>query len=263
MSCRVDQTKQWAVRCVHEASLHERSCFVTLTYNDDNLPDYGALRKDHLQKWLRSLRKRGLKFRYFACGEYGEKLQRPHYHVLLFGLWPSDAEEWAMRGGYMYYRSEIFESAWTKGYVEFSDVSRGNCEYVAGYIRKKLHGKKDETYWDHYERSLPDGTLFYLPEEFALQSTKPAIGKGWLEKYWQEVYQTDSIVLDGREWPVPEYYDKWLKDNHPDVWDDVRLRRMEYAKSDLAYEKSHPNVLRAKDINQRARVGQQTRSYEK
>lgn len=242
--------------------MHERSCFVTLTYDDDHLPEYGALVKEHLQKFIRALRDHGLKFSYFACGEYGEKLERPHYHVLLFGCWPDDTYTWAMRKNYLYYRSATFEKFWTKGFVEFSDVSPGNCEYVAGYIRKKLHGKKDETYWDHYERVADDGALYYLPEEFALMSKKPAIGKRWLEQNWRDVYPRDAVIMNGREWPVPEYYDKWLKEHKSDLWESVKQQRKDRALSSDYWRESSPSRLAQKDVCINARVNNQKRQYE-
>ncbi|ACZ33198.1 conserved hypothetical protein [Chlamydia pneumoniae LPCoLN] len=84
--CRTQHAKVWSYRCVHEASLYEKNCFLTLTYDDKHLPQYGSLVKLHLQLFLKRLRDRisPHKIRYFGCGEYGTKLQRPHYHLLIF-----------------------------------------------------------------------------------------------------------------------------------------------------------------------------------
>lgn len=257
----MEYTKQWATRCVHEAQYHARSCFVTLTYSDQNLPAYGQLHKEHLQKFLRSLRKRGFKLRYFACGEYGDQYDRPHYHALLFGVWPADAYEWRSKGKYKYFRSPTFELAWPHGFVEFSDVSRKNCEYVAGYIRKK-RTKSSTDYWDRYERTAHDGALYYLEPEFSLMSKKPGIGERWIADHWKETYTHDSIILDGREWPVPEYYDKWLKKNRPGVWESVLECRKAYILSEDTTTDEKLRQLKNKEKNIMSRNRHLKRDYQ-
>lgn len=233
--------------------------FLTLTYAPEHLPPYGALRKDHLQKFIKRLRRDGLKIRYYAVGEYGEQLSRPHYHIILFGFWPSDSYIWRTKGGYNFYRSDYIEKKWPYGYCDYSSVTRSNCDYVARYVTKKIGGAMAN---DHYEKTLPDGTLYYLPPEFSVMSLKPPIGKAWIEKYWQETYDTDSVVLDGKEYPVPEFYDKWLKSHHPDVWDEVLEKRQEYCKSEKCHLNSTPKRLEKREIVAQAAHSQRTRSYE-
>lgn len=80
--CRLRRTREWAIRCTHEAQMHDRSSFVTLTFAEDP----GTVCKKDLQLWLKRLRKKMGKLRYYACGEYGEKFGRPHYHAILFGV---------------------------------------------------------------------------------------------------------------------------------------------------------------------------------
>ena len=84
--CRLDRSADFAVRCVHESRMHNKNCFITLTYDDDHLPKYDDLVYDHFQSFMKNLRHEcppGLKF--YMCGEYGDKTQRPHYHALVFG----------------------------------------------------------------------------------------------------------------------------------------------------------------------------------
>lgn len=92
IGCRLERSRQWAIRCMHEASLYEDNCFITLTYNDDHLPSNGSLDKTHFQKFLKRLRKSiyPQKLRYYHCGEYGDEGGRPHYHAIIFGWSPSD-----------------------------------------------------------------------------------------------------------------------------------------------------------------------------
>ena len=89
LSCRLNRARDWANRCVLEASLRSENAFVTLTYDDSHLPS--SLVKAHLQAFIKKLRNDGHSIRYFGCGERGSLNGRPHYHVILFGYWPSDA----------------------------------------------------------------------------------------------------------------------------------------------------------------------------
>ena len=86
VGCRLDRSREWAIRCVHEAALYDDNCFVTLTYNDENLPDPPSLVVRDCQLFMKKLRRRyePKKIRFFLCGEYGEMNRRPHYHAILF-----------------------------------------------------------------------------------------------------------------------------------------------------------------------------------
>ena len=86
VGCRLEYSRQWAMRCMHEASLWPENSYLTLTYGDGHLPVNGSLRKADFQKFMKRLRKKnpGKRIRYYQCGEYGEELKRPHYHALLF-----------------------------------------------------------------------------------------------------------------------------------------------------------------------------------
>ena len=97
IGCRLDRSKEWAVRCVHEQQMHEQSCFVTLTYKDTELvhtPDgHPTLFHEHFQLFMKRLRKKfGDNISYFMSGEYGDETFRPHYHAILFGVDFKDKE---------------------------------------------------------------------------------------------------------------------------------------------------------------------------
>ena len=87
IGCRLERSRQWAVRCMHEASLHDENSFLTLTYSDENLPPGGSLHLPDFQNFMKRLRKSiaPKRVRFYHCGEYGDILSRPHYHALLFG----------------------------------------------------------------------------------------------------------------------------------------------------------------------------------
>ena len=88
MPCRINKRNIWSTRLLLEDTLHDESSWITLTYNDENLPYREELDKTHYQLWLKRLRKAypEKKIRYYLCGEYGDDRGRPHFHVVLFGL---------------------------------------------------------------------------------------------------------------------------------------------------------------------------------
>ena len=83
----MSRAREWAVRLYSELKTTEKSCFITLTYSDENNPI--ILKKSDFQKFIKRLRK-DYDIKYFACGEYGDKTLRPHFHAILFGVNFSD-----------------------------------------------------------------------------------------------------------------------------------------------------------------------------
>lgn len=84
LGCKISLTTDWTIRNCCEFAYYEHSAFVTLTYNDENLPDNYSLSKVELQNFFDNLQHKfkdydGRKIRYYACGEYGDDTQRPHY----------------------------------------------------------------------------------------------------------------------------------------------------------------------------------------
>ena len=43
IGCKLERSRQWGVRCMHEAQMHKQNCFITLTYNEENTPERGNL----------------------------------------------------------------------------------------------------------------------------------------------------------------------------------------------------------------------------
>lgn len=213
VACLLDRARQHAVRCWHERSLHERACFVTLTYDDEHLPYGGSLVKEHFQRFMRDLREEVVEpVRFFGCGEYGGRGGRPHYHAILFGCdFGSDRYVCGSRSGLEVYRSRSLERVWRRGRSEIGTAGFDSAAYVAGYVAEKLG-----------ERALVG-----REPEFLLCSLKPGIGRGWFDLHWREVYARDSVVVQGREMAPPRAYDKWMQGEHPEQFVRVRRGRME------------------------------------
>ncbi len=87
IGCRLERSRQWAMRCMHEAQLHENNCFITLTYDNTHLPSDGSLHYKDFQLFIKRLRKKfgNTRIRYYMAGEYGENFGRPHFHACIFG----------------------------------------------------------------------------------------------------------------------------------------------------------------------------------
>ncbi|QCQ84872.1 replication initiator protein [Blackfly microvirus SF02] len=205
--CRLERSRQWAVRSMHEASLHERNCFITLTYSDEHLPvDYSVHERDW-QLFMKRLRKQAFPqlIRFLACGEYGEKFLRPHYHALIFGFDPDDKIlfETSPRGDKLYL-SKMLQASWPFGLVTVGSLTYQSASYTARYAMKKISGPQADT---HYLRQHPlHGFICRVRPEFLLMSRRPGLGQGWFEKYGQETFTHDSVIIDGREAQPPRFY---------------------------------------------------------
>ena len=142
--CRIARRKEWSMRMLHELDRYNDSVFLTLTYNDANLPENGSLRRTDLQKFFKRLRKQldkdGRKIRYFACGEYGSQTQRPHYHAIIYGLSlrPQDKQLVMDCWKLCDWNPAIIKGA-------FGLVEADSIRYVAQYIDKKYTGDLAET----------------------------------------------------------------------------------------------------------------------
>lgn len=209
IGCRMRRASDWALRVMHEASLFERNCFVTLTYGRDRLPPYGSLCYADYQKFMKRLVKRRGPVRFYMCGEYGEETKRPHYHACLFGIdFRGDAvPAGRSASGQVFYNSGELERIWGHGIVSVQDLTAETASYCARYIMKKALGQNAKT---AYEVVTADGEIVQLEPEFAHMSLKPGIGARWYEKYAGDVFPHDKCIQNGVERQVPKYYDKLL-----------------------------------------------------
>lgn len=184
-ACRENRRVDWMIRLKEETLASEKACFVTLTYNDDNLElnenCIPSVWKDTLQKYIKRLRKKGLKFRYYAVGEYGGKFKRPHYHLILFDI---DYEEY-----------EILQNAWYNtetgeimGTVDYGEVNLASIGYITKY-----HVNRNEE---------PLGAN----KEFTLMSRRPAIGSSYFK---DKDGNTTKIAKEHKKDINKAYYQDW------------------------------------------------------
>ncbi len=228
MSCRVARSRDWAIRGKHEAELYPKNAFITLTFRDSEVPLEGVRRGD-IKKFMKDLRnKKGAGIRFMACGEYGPLNTRPHYHLCLFNCFFEDMYAWSTnKHGQIWFRSPCLEALWPYGYSTIGELTAESAGYTARYVLKKISGEKAKL---HYTSIDPvTGEIYDLQPEFIQVSNRPGLGTGWIEKHWQAVYGRDSVIHNGKEKPVPKFYDKWLAQNHPHDWEDVQKRRIDKA----------------------------------
>ena len=231
VGCRLERSRQWAIRCMHEAQMHTENCFITLTYDNDHLPSDRSLHYRDFQLFIKRLRKRypGRRIRYYMAGEYGENFGRPHWHACIFGLDFDDKKLWKRTSANsLLYRSENLELLWPFGYSSIGDVTFESAAYVARYIMKKVTGKNAS---EHYQEIDPDtGEITNRTPEFTKMSLKPGIGYEWYKQYTSDVYPHDYVIVRGKKVKPPKYYDKKYKIDNPYEFDELLYIREKSAK---------------------------------
>ncbi|AXH75865.1 MAG: replication initiator protein [Microviridae sp.] len=245
IGCRLEKSRQWAMRCLHEKRLSRESCFITLTYDNRHLPLGGTLVKRDLQLFMKRLRKlKGNGIRFFACGEYGDLNLRPHYHVLLFHCDFYDKVRISQnRRGDIYYCSDTLSSIWTVGHSVIGEVTFDSAAYVARYVVKKITGEKAAS---HYCVQDGDGVVYERLPEFTLMSRRPGLGAGWYDKYGKETYVHDSVIINAREVRPPRFYDSRLAQSDNPLLDIIKRKRRK--KAWLLRKDNTPDRRRVKEV---------------
>lgn len=223
--CRLERSRQWALRILHETKCHRENCFLTLTYDEDHCPRDRSLDYKEFQRFMKRLRKRfsGKRIRFYMCGEYGEQFDRPHFHACIFGIDFKDKVLFSEAGSNRLWTSATLEALWPFGFSSIGEVTFESAAYVARYCMKKVTGEMAK---DHYAMvDLDTGEIYQKEPEFAHMSLKPGIGALWLQKYFSDVFPRDYVVARGHKSKPPRYYDKRLKAANPDMYEDICLKR--------------------------------------
>lgn len=239
--------------------MHEKNCFLTLTYDDEHLPENNTLVKSDLQKFFKRLRKQHGSFRYYAAGEYGDNTQRPHYHVIVFGLdFSEDRKKHSTNvQGNILYTSPSLAKIWKFGHSSIGAFSYTTAAYTARYVMKKVSGKRAD---NHYSRiNLTTGECYELVPEFSLVSLRPAIGATWYNKFKSDTFPSDFLVHEGKKHSVPRFYYNRLQIESEQMFKQVRIKRI------IEREKSaHDNTavrLHVRETVKKSQLGTLKRSY--
>lgn len=234
IGCRMDKSRQWMLRLMHEAKYHEQKAFLTLTYDQLSLPEDGSLNHRHFQLFMKRLRKEhGGKLRFFMCGEYGDQNGRPHYHAILYGCdFPDRRKHSTGTNGDQIWVSDDLDRIWGNGDCYIGSVTPESCGYVARYIMKKVTG---DLATDHYSRVNPaTGEWYLLKPEYIKMSLKPGIGKDFYEDFKTDLYPSDTAISKGKQMPVPKYYDRQLEKENPVLLEELKTKRKRRALKDKA-----------------------------
>ncbi len=205
--------------------MYEQNCFITLTYDNEHLPEDGSLKKRHFQLFMKRLRKYfpNSKIRYFHCGEYGAKLARPHYHAILFNFDFLDKVFHSQSGDNRLYTSEVLSKIWAHGFCIIGSVSFESAAYVARYIMKKVTG---EAAGEHYADK--DTGVSRTPEYTTMSrggKNGHGIGYDWFERFSGDVFPDDSVILRGLSMKPPKYYDSIYEISDPDEYRRIKSKR--------------------------------------
>jgi len=244
LGCRLARSAEWAHRMVHESHQHEHNCFVTLTYNDESLPYGGTLVKKHFQDFMKRLRRHlePQKIKYYHCGEYGEQLQRPHYHACFFNLDFGDKETLCETEFGTLYVSPTLLKLWPFGHSTVSDFTWNTAAYCSRYVMKKITGKAAE---EHYLRVVPEtGELITLQPEYSTSSN--GLGKSFFQEFAEDFKAYDQTPVPGKGmyYKIPRYYEKLLETMDPEALAIIKENRADRAQEQK--KQYTPEALQAK-----------------
>jgi len=208
LPCRIQRPRIWTHRIILEAAQHKENAFVTLTYDDAHCPENGSVDPRHLSLFLKRLRgKSARKLRYYACGEYGGRTQRPHYHIALFnhpscshGITRTNPPKSGCCA-----ECNIIADTWGMGIIQLGTLEQQSAQYIAGYVSKKR------------ANTAPPGAH----PEFTRMSLRPGIGTGLMHEVASALLQhnLNESLIDvpltlrhgNREWPLGRFLRRKLR----------------------------------------------------
>lgn len=198
IECLTQRTQEWATRASHEMAQHKENCFVTLTYDNNNLPDvHDFSQKTLFRLFIKRLRKSlgDKKIKYLASHEFGGKTFRPHHHLIIFG-WSPASQKFLKNtpAGYPIFRSTHLEKQWEHGFSSVAEANAKTAYYVASY---SLKGKKHT-----YTKS--DGEIITVKDSMTCSH---GIGLNYAQKNLQQLIDSNDHL--------PRYYKKKLLEQNP------------------------------------------------
>ena len=243
MNCRINYTSAWKLRLLYELSNWDKAMFLTLSYDNDHLPEDSGLHKKELVNFFKRLRAyldysdESRKIKYYACGEYGSKGKRPHYHAIIFGLCPYSDKDKEMIIDAWQHRCEDWQFDRNRGRkCAIQNVTPEDIEYVTGYVQKKLSGKM--AYEEYGDREKPFAIMSKgLGLEFALQNANRLRTNGF-------------TYISGHKISLPRYYRDKLEIKVD--YTNIPKKTVEQYEQDLEYltEKfEHDMALKGIDVS--------------
>lgn len=266
IQCRLAYSREWANRCIAELKTAANAIFVTLTYSteylkfspyvDSSSGEVGVrpvLVPKDLQNFFKRFRAycrdelgyNGIRF--FACGEYGDKGLRPHYHAIIYNV---PAKIW--ENSHIYrpadelpglFTSPLLDKLWPFGMVVFGDVNWSTCAYVSRYVVKKRKGEDRKAQRVAQEMIFPGQPW---QDEFVRMSRRPGIGREYYEAHKDQMYNDDAMYVNvnGKMQAVKpaKYYDKLYDVEHHRKLKQIKLKRSKAGVLSLASELSKTDL---------------------
>ena len=239
IDCKLDLSRQWAIRILHEAQFSKPTCYITLTYAPEFLPLGGTLLLEDWRYFIKKLRRKtNPNIRYYHSGEYGEAtiannyLARPHYHAILFNINFNDLVHFKTINKIPLYTSKELTKIWGKGHASVGNVTMQSAAYVARYIMKKQYPSKLSTaqaaYVENYERINTDtGEIHNVKPEYSTMSRN--IGIEWFKQFKMDIYNKDYLTYKGEKFRPPKYYDRLYADHNPIHMEEIKAKRQRNA----------------------------------
>lgn len=269
--CREEQARQTAVRIVHEAQYHPHSSFLTLTYNDKHLPEFGSLSsetpktreareredryawqrpedRDHVSKFWKRMRKHLGNLRHYTVGEYGDKSKRAHYHACLFGHDFAEDRIIYKTTPHLLWISPTLTRIWGMGDATIGTLNFQTARYTASYVLKKMRSKQKYVRVDQ-----ETGELLELVQPRAYMSRN--LAKQWWADNRHYVSAHDAVIIDGKPQKPPKAYDRWLGERNELALEMIKDQRTMH----VADSREEPDA-RARALNARARTERKNKS---
>lgn len=257
IGCKSARAAAWGKRCEHEMTRWDHNVFLTLTYDDDTLPEGAHLRAEDLQRFIKRLRKHATRttshlrqtgsttIRYLACGEYGSRSGRPHYHMLAFNCDFTDGAKTGQHGEHTLYESDTLHTLWGHGRANYGQATGASANYIAQYTLKKQGTRTTDC----------DDDGVYRPPPFLRMSLKPAIGAEWAKHYADDMTK-GFLTSNGHKYAIPRTYRNTLKKNGDTRYDEIELaiaqnKQIETPEQLRAHEIIH---TRLKQLTDRRRI---------
>lgn len=243
-SCLKKRSREWAIRGWAENRYHERSQFLTLTYESRYLPRLNGKRQlqfDDLTNFFKRYRfwldkDVGIKIKYLNAGEYGTEKGRPHFHSIVWGHKFRDLtfHSYSQKSGKKIYTSEMCHYLWPFGNVLIGECNLQTVEYVAKYLSKA----------DYAETSMRE---HYFKRGKVCPGIRSSNGLGlqYCQDFYQEIYTYGYISVDGFKYGIPRSYDLWLERTHPELY-----RKVKRARVQRGYKEAKANPDKAYDYVQ-------------
>lgn len=193
-NCMKRRTSGWSFRLIKEGERSETALFVTLTYDTNYVPltknGFMTLNKRDIQTFMKRLRKESdRKLKYYVCGEYGSKRDRPHYHMIIFN---ADVEK--IERAWSHYKAGL--GFVPIGSIYVGQVNEASIGYTLKYMQKP--GK------------IPKHPNDDRLKEFSLMSK--GLGQNYITNNMIRWHNNDLLnrmyvpMKDGKKIAMPRYY---------------------------------------------------------